>query len=206
MSARPADLPNGAPPTAPRLLQATLVTEFARSDRSKGQGEQPPIAPEAPLGARLLQDLGRQVEGALARIQFNQIVSLPQDDPNRQVWQVDLPVRYGERLDNFQLQVEEEHPRGEHVGGMAAWSVRLSFDLAPLGPVHARIGLTGETISSTFWAEQPQTAALIKRRLDDLRGGLERVGLDVGRLDALPGRPPAGPPGPALPPLLDEQA
>ncbi len=192
----------GGKPVYPQALSPQPTAQGAAQ-----QAAQPATA-EAPA-VRLVQELASQVEGALSRIQYNQLSSLPGDDPNRQAWQLDLPLRNGEHLDAFRLRVEEEkHARAlEHEG--STWRVDLAFNLDPLGPIRVRIGLQGETVSSVFWAENPETVSLIERRMEVLEQGLERVGLEVGRLSAHRGQPPAKPRHPGEQPesgLLDEQA
>jgi hypothetical protein len=204
--------PQAAAGTQSAVTGAKTLYPQVPNQPSAGQhtAQQPPQPTAAELPhARLVQDLASQVEGALSRIQYNQLSSLPGDDPNRQAWQLDLPFRDGAHLQSFHLRIEEEkHARAlEHEG--STWRVDLAFDLAPLGPVRARIGLQGEVVSSVFWAEKPETVALIEKRLQVLEQGLIRVGLEVGRLSAHRGRPPARSPAPDERPdpgLLDEKA
>ncbi len=195
------------PPTAqgPGLASET-APELPLSIRRHAEGESAPRqnspAPD-PASGRLVQELTRQVEGALARIQYNQLQSLPQDDPSRQAWQLDLALRNGESFDGFQLRIEEERSPKQGSGEGSTWTVTLDFELAPLGPVQARVGVQGERVSSTFWAEKPETAALIQRRLDELRQGFQRAGLEVGKLAAHRGRAATSSPK-SDGPLLDE--
>lgn len=177
------------------------ATAAAGSD-AKAQAAQVQADPET---ARLSQELGRQVEGAIARIQYHQLASLPSGDPNHQVWQLDLPWRDGQELGHWHLEIEKDGRR-QGAGGSAAWTVILTLDLEPLGPVHTRISLQGEAVTSTFWAERPETARLIGARLDELRAGLEGVGLEVKGLASHAGAGPQPRPLTAPGPLLDEQA
>jgi hypothetical protein len=176
-------------------------------------GGQAQTAPSAvpttePVTTRWVRELATQVEGALSRIQYNQLNSLPGEDPNRQAWQLDLPFRNGEHLGALRLRIQEEkHAKAlAHEG--STWRVDLAFELEPLGPIRVRIGLQGETVSSIFWAEKPETVDLLERRMRELEQGLERVGLDIGRLSAHRGRPPAEqePDSPPEAGLLNEQA
>jgi hypothetical protein len=149
--------------------------------------------------------LGRQVEGAIARIQYHQLASLPPSDPQHQIWHLDLPWRDGEQLSHWHLEIEKDGRR--QAGGTASsWTVTLTLDLEPLGPVHTRISLQGTAVASTFWAERPETARLIGDRLEELRRGLEGVGLEVTGLAAHTGKPPKARAIPTPGPLLDEQA
>jgi hypothetical protein len=198
-----------APPLPPRetLGAARAPLPEGADQAARGAEPKPGATSLAQLPApRLVQELTRQVEGALSRIQYNQLASLPQEDGSRQVWQLDLPVRNAEGMDGLQLRIQQEpnHQGGKVTG--ASWSVNLAFDLEPLGPVRARIGLLGETVSSTFWAERRNTADLIRRRLDDLRQGFQQAGLEVGQLNARRGLPQEPVEDTGRGPLVDEQA
>lgn len=176
----------------------------ARSDgTSKPRGQTPAPDPGLP---RLMQELSRQAEGALSRIQYNQLASLPQEDPNRQIWQLDLPLRNGNRLDAFHLRIEEERNGAEQSAEGASWTINLEFELSPLGPIQVRVGILGETVSGTFWAQRRETANLISRRLEELQTGFERVGLEVGKLKSLVGTRPDLKPAATESPILDEKA
>jgi hypothetical protein len=142
------------------------------------------------LSQRIGAELSRQVEGALARVQYHQLASLPQDESNRQVWQLELPVRNEQQLDAIKLRIEERGNDRQASAESSSWRVDLSFELEPLGPVQVRIGLQGVRISSTFWAERTATTALISARLEELRQGLESVGLEVGELASRLGTAP----------------
>jgi len=82
---------------------------------------------------------------------------------------MELPIRHGDQVDVFDLRIEEEepHPHGENTTS-PRWSVRLSFDLAGLGPVHALISLQAESVATRFWVERPETARLFDHWLETL--------------------------------------
>lgn len=208
--AKPSTAP-GAP--APQAQTASrppaAAADFVLKVRLMAEPEAARKAQPQPLenaSTRLVQELTRQVEGALSRIQYNQLQSLPQEDPNRQAWQLDLALRNGEQLDAFQLKVEEDR-RGKKPGqDGSTWTINLSFDLAPLGPIHTRVGLNADTVSSTFWAEKPETALLISAKLETLKQGFERAGLDVGKLDCHRGKPATDEEHRKTPSILDENA
>ncbi len=177
----PADLKSG-------ILELLFML---RPKLAAAQTAQQPVAPVViDRGADLvglLTELVSQAEGSMARIVFNQLSSLPGDDTNHQLWQFDLPLRQGEKSDRFRVQIEREtKQRG---GGKAEtlWSAKLDFDLEPTGPVHARLALMGEEISSRFTAEYSETAHRLDQALPHLANAFSRAGLKVGTLSATQG-------------------
>jgi hypothetical protein len=141
----------------------------------------------SPLDAglsKLLTQILRQTEGSLARIQLNQLSSLPTDEGSRQVWQFEIPVKHPEGFDNFQLRIEREQSHSEKKGAQHRWRLSLHFDLDPLGPVQAQITLLGEQVSALFLTERKESAALIEQQLASLERAFSRVGLKVGHLAA----------------------
>ena len=151
-----------------------------------------------------LTELVSQAEGSLARILFNQLSSLPGDNNNQQLWQFELPFRHGEKCDSFRVQIERETKRNGKGKREDRWSVKLDIELEPSGPIHARLVLIGEEISSRFTAEHAETAARLEQALPHLASAFSRAGLKVGTLSATRGatdsdlRPRY--------PLLDEKA
>lgn len=150
-------------------------------------------------------DMLRQTEGALARLQLSQLASLPSDQQPQRLWSLELPVLHDQRTDLFQLRIEEE-AAGSQAGSVTPWSVMLAFDLPSLGPVHARILVNGPQVSATLWAERPSTAALFNDQLDELRNGLQRAGMLVGRVACTEGTPTSPPATPGSTPLVDTRA
>ncbi len=149
------------------------------------RSSQPPPSPLESGISKLLNQLFRQTEGSLARIQLNQLASLPSEDGNnRQVWQFDIPVRHPNGFDNFQLKVEREQHQGKKRDARHRWRVSLHFDLESLGPVQAQVTLLGEEVSALFLAERKESATLIEQHLSALDLAFSRAGLKVGHLAA----------------------
>lgn len=162
-----------------------------------------PLPPDSPL--RFLLDLLKQLDGGLARIQSNQLASLPQEDPARQTWQFELPIRHNEQLDVFRIRLQREPGKsGEKED--AVWSLTLRMNLEPLGPMRVQLRLQGEAISSVLWAEQAETTSLIQNNLEKLRSALEKAGLDVTKLEAYQGKNDGDEQLPRGLSLLDEKA
>ena len=155
-----------------------------------------------PVG--LFTELVSHAEGSLARILFNQLSSLPGDNSNQQIWQFEIPYRHGEKCDSFRVQIERETRQNGAGQTEFLWSVRLDFDLEPIGPVQARLALAGEEISSRFTAEHAETTRRIEQALPQLARAFSRAGFKVGSLSATRGSCD-NEPRPRFP-LLDEKA
>jgi len=133
----------------------------------------------------------RHVEGGLARIQMHQLAALPNEGAAPLL--IDLPIRHGERTDVFQLRIDPEQGGTSHARAepAQAYSVKLSFDLPGLGPVHASIGLNQHSVSTQLWAEHAATAALVNEHIPTLRDRLAETGLVVQCGECVSGCPPA---------------
>ncbi len=152
-----------------------------------------------------LQELLRQVDGSLARIQLSQLAANSEDD-GRRSWLLDLPLRHGDQLDLLQIRIDEERG-GKGRGSDSLWSITLAVELDGLGEIHIRVTLTGGVISATFWAGDNRTAELFEQHLGELQQRLRAAGLCVGNLSTRHGSPQTADERPALPyVLLDEKA
>ncbi|MES9825642.1 MAG: flagellar hook-length control protein FliK [Candidatus Thiodiazotropha endolucinida] len=146
----------------------------------------PPAAQETNPTTRLLLDLFKHLDGAIARIQTNQLSSLPTEDTTRQVWQFELPIRQEGGFDLFHFRISRDAVRkGTETEFM--WSLTLHMNLPSLGPMRVRLSLFGEKLSTTIWSEMPDTASLVNQHLGRLRTSLESTGLEVNKLEAFQG-------------------
>ncbi len=163
-----------------RLLQANLDPRLIQH-QLKGSSEA-----LAENGIKLLIGLLKHLDGAIARIQTHQLASLPQDDPTRQVWQFELPVRNGEELDLFSIRIGREDG-AKKSDEETVWSLTLRMNLPPLGPMRVQLRLQGENLSTLIWSQRPQTNDLVQNHLKALRSAYEQQGLSVQRLDSFVG-------------------
>ena len=157
--------------------------ELPPETRQSHGREQDPGAPQTQPAIRHLTDLLKQLDGAIARIQTNQLASLPQDDPTRQVWQLELPLVHQERVDVHQLTIKREGggPGAEH---NTVWSLTLQMNLQPLGPMRVQLRLQGKALATLIWAERQGTKQLLEQHLSALQQAFEQADLEVTRLQA----------------------
>jgi hypothetical protein len=188
-------------------LRGQIEELMAPEQRTIPTENRPPTSPLDAGISKLLNQLLRQTEGSLARIQLNQLSSMPAEEGARQVWQLDIPVKHPEGFDNFQLRIEREQSHSEKKGAQHRWRLSLHFDLDPLGPVQAQITLLGEEVSALFLTERKESATLIEQQLTSLEQAFSRAGLKVGHLAAKrSGKVPTEIPNSFPHPLLDEKA
>jgi hypothetical protein len=152
-------------------------------------------------------DLLKQTEAALARVQLNQLASLPRESENRLVeWLFDIPVRRGNDVDlwSARLYRDAEGNTETNEKTKAQWSVQLAFDLPGLGPMQAQVNLHGDRVSTHFWATRQDTLPRLRENLHALREAMLEVGLDVGEIDCQLGAIPDIP-GRDRGPLISEK-
>ncbi len=136
-----------------------------------------------------LNGLLAQVEGAVYRVQVNQLQAVSSHEAGPPSWHLEVPVRHGEQGHVLELRIERE--RAARQGSRDdTWSVDLALNLEEMGPVHARITVTGAIVSTGLWASRPATAALFERNMDELRGRLAGAGLNVGSIHCHRGTAP----------------
>jgi hypothetical protein len=192
----------GAPDAAP-LLRAMPPQPQPRAEASLAQ-----LALAADEPAALARHVLHQVEGALARVELGQLASLRSEGTNAPFWLLELPVRAPDgETDVLQLRIERDGG-GTDAQGLPVWAVSLTFDFGALGPVHARVAVRGEQVSTLFSAEREATVARLRGELGSLESAFAQRGLTVGALGCRAGAPEAAheSAGTAAGPLLDVDA
>jgi len=173
----------------PSASGTSVPVQSSMSNTPPGRNSAPPSLP-LPLPPDLAGNAPvHQAEAALARLQMNQLSSLPAEHGGTPMWVLDLPVRREDQVDVLRLQVEADDRR-DRPQELRSWSVSLDLEPSNLGPVHARLTLNGGQISATVWAEQPDTAALFATHLEELRAGMTHAGLAVATMGCYCGKAP----------------
>jgi hypothetical protein len=193
-SAPSATIPAGtAPPlyTARGLLAAGVVTAApAPPEPVAGEGR-------PPRGTDTVERLLGQVEGALARTRVHQLVALPEaraaaENLPSPAWIAEIPLLHPHGVDVLQVRIEEHGGHRQPGGGERHWQVLLSLDAEPLGTLHALVQLAGQRLRATLWAERAATLHAARAALGELDSALRAHGVEVARLECVPGRPPHG--------------
>lgn len=192
--------------TSPREAATTQPAPPLRGLALQAQAASAPTLARASLAGIALDELQQQTDGSLARLQLNQLASLPNSTEPQPSWLLELPLRHESQVDLFHLRIGRE--AATHTDNAATgrpWVVSLAFDLPGLGPVQARVAVLGEQVSTTFWAEQVNTTQAFHSHLETLRQNLQQAGLGVGDLVCRTGQAPQPPTGPRAP-LMDTRA
>ncbi|NLG77147.1 MAG: flagellar hook-length control protein FliK [Xanthomonadaceae bacterium] len=153
--------------------------------------------------AQQLNELSRQIEGALARLTTVQIANSAPDHAHSIL--VELPIRHDDRASVMRLRIEQDDARKHECDADSAWSVEAALDLGPIGSLHARVTLRGQRVGVQLRADSPGVVEALASRAGDLEAILRDVGLEVDRVVCLHGMP-AGDTGVRPTRLLDVRA
>ena len=171
---------NTTTPPQPSAMQSSPQRVFAK-DSAEG----------------LIETLIRQTQGALAKIQLNQVASLSQanqpaaETTANQQWFFEVPVNTGTQVETVSIFIEEEKESKTEEDNKKEkrWQVNLGFDLENFGKLHVTLTLVGESASSTIWVEQGDVYHTVQPQLSTLQTRLEALGINVEKLDCRIGLP-----------------
>ncbi|MET0091586.1 MAG: flagellar hook-length control protein FliK [Candidatus Thiodiazotropha sp.] len=175
--------PQSVPQSTPQSQTAPLPSPQGPAPMP---GQTPTAAVESNPTVKLLLDLFKHLDGAVARIQTNQLHSLASEDGGRPIWQFELPIRHDNGVDLFQFRIS---PDAQHASKdvSSGWRLTLHMNLTPLGPMKVQLHLIGERVSTIIWSQNPGTSERVGQHLDTLRRGLESAGLEVTKLASYQG-------------------
>jgi hypothetical protein len=179
-------LPHSAQTAPNSPVRASAHHPIQSQSPPPSQSSVAPQSVETDATVKLLLDLFKHLDGAIARIQTNQLSSLPAEDTVRQVWQFDLPLRHENGFDLFHIRIVGDDRR-HGTDSQTEWQLTLHMNLQALGPMKVRLHLIGETLSTIIWSERPETSKLVKQHLQQLRSGFESAGLAINKLEAFQG-------------------
>lgn len=140
----------------------------------------------------------RQIAATLARVQSNQLQSLaaPRSDADGSTlinnWNIEIPVFLEGQFKPIQLQIREErNPDSNQPENTKnrQWKITLGFDFDELGEFFATLRIIDNSVSATFWSEQPDTLQRISNELQRLNKSLNKLGLNVNELECRRGKP-----------------
>jgi hypothetical protein len=132
----------------------------------------------------LLKDLQTKSEGTLARLMLNQFKSLPQEDPSKQVWTLELPFLEKKQTTALQIQIEADSPttkKGKTTN--KTWSASITLSPPNLHTLHCKISFFDNTVHTNFWSQHGKTTQLIQNHLNHLSSRLEEAGLTPGNMN-----------------------
>ena len=112
------------------------------------------------------------------------------DSVANQSWSLELPVWVEQKLNIIDIHIEADKDN-ETLTKSAdkAWNARLSFDLEEHGNMVAFATLRGKTIAAILWVSEASTVNKVNRELAVMAENLDRLGLEVERLQCRVGEP-----------------
>lgn len=138
---------------------------------------------------QMMRDLLQDVESVTAKIQFNQLSMVQDNDlnTNANVWLFDLPVKEKQQLEMLQMRIDQQYTGKNKDKDSVIWQVQLNLETQNLGPMQARITLYALDVSVVLLAERQQSATLLTTYLEHLDGRLNDIGLNVSHLSCRQG-------------------
>ena len=131
----------------------------------------------------LFKSLQHKSENTLAKIVMDQLMSLPKEDSQKQIWTLDIPFLDKEKAETVKIEIQRDKKKNEQSAGNN-WSVNITITPPELGTIHCVIIYQNDVISTYFKSQKSQTTDLINHNLDYLKEQLEESGLTTGHMNA----------------------
>ncbi len=158
-------------------------------------------------GESALRQLGNAVqelaEKSLAQVQLQQFRTLNsrlQDATGPAQWHLDIPLKLPDAYGNLYMQLfeprtatEEKKPdrqKKSRKAGSGRWRVFLELELEQLGALAAEVSVQEKTVEATLWSGNDDLRHRVHEQLENLRGDLERQGIEVADLRCSANPPP----------------
>lgn len=165
------------------LVSNTSIGDGSIKGSSDGSNEQ------------LLQLL-RMALSVLTRTQSQQLFTAnsqlftTNDNTANQSWSLELPVWVDQKLNVIDIHIEAEKDSEKLTkANDKAWNARLAFDLEEHGNMVAFATLRGKTIAAVLWVTNAATVDKVNIELASMAENLDRLGLQVERLQCRVGEP-----------------
>jgi len=165
---------------------ATLPPPYAGAALQGQPPATPLLMPEAAL-EMIAALLSKEAKAALSRQVLMQAASLPksaqtssaqtssaQGSPQRSgaSWLFELLFAAPDGPAVGQFEIDRDGDPPQDGAPDPVWRVRFSLDFAPIGPIHARISLSGGQAHVALWAENDETRSLLDAQQADLADAL----------------------------------
>lgn len=153
----------------------------------KGALPQPIKTPALPVDLNqpnnLAETLKESVTQALARVQANQLSSIPKDPTTQPSFLVDLPVSIDENsAEVIPMLIEEEEAHSDEECEKNSWSITLALDMENLGTLQVKVSLIADKIDVNIWADLEETRQLFEQKNYLLADALQQENLLIRTL------------------------
>jgi hypothetical protein len=213
LAAEAAQPDGAAAPVASDLKAQLLRLIAALAPVAQGPGRAPgtstpppvaggPLAGQSPAIASLVAGadpraaaavLSHEAQAALARVQLSQAASATQaGDTTR--WMFEAPVQTPGGSGVAQFEISRDGKGGASAAAAPTWRARFSLDVAPSGPVHAELALSGGKLRVTLTAESDAARQAMQAEAPQLIGELSASEDADVAVRFITGAPPAAAP------------
>ncbi len=134
--------------------------------------------------------LKKAVDGALARIESQQILAHQAQQQHQVYLLFELPVLDRDTLGIWRFYVRDEAKRNDSNEEEKCWTIICSVNLVNVGPLAIRLTYAQETTSVTFYSESQQVCGLIDQTLPAFTDRLHGLGFTGVALATMLGRLP----------------
>ena len=170
------------------LLSADRSTQAARSTKTILLAIRESIA-SAMHGSGLtveeraaLSRLLGNIDALIGSMTNHQISSMPQDDGAPQRWVSSLPLQWGEKL--IEIEIEMQHRPSTENEESPEWQLSLRFELDALGAISIFIGMMGNRLSVDILSSEEASTQYFVESMPALKTQLVMAGLEVNRISA----------------------
>ena len=108
-----------------------------------------------------------------------------------------IPINDEQKTRELRLKIRQKHRASETQ--QQCWDIHFDFEFGLLGLISTHLVLEENTLSASFWSEQPDTQVKIDNGLDDFKQQLNRAGFDLGQFYSFVGKPPVEAEEPMMP-------
>jgi hypothetical protein len=154
------------------------------------------VAPDVAM-ARLAKETGAAISRqVLMQAASAQSGARAPGDAAERGWLFEIPLATPQGASIAQFEIDRDGAADGQDEDEPVWRAKFSLDVDPMGPVHAKIAMSGGKVRVTLWAEDGETLDRLTQRQAELSDILEEEGLSA-QVAVFPGAPSAAvrPPG-----------
>jgi flagellar hook-length control protein FliK len=166
------------------IKQAQIAPFFEAVKKSTSRMEN--NAKEIELALKLnTENLNRQIESSIARIEVNQSKAIVTHDNQTPIWSIEIPVKNKQDIDLVKLNIQANRDSKSKNTKEQLWTANLKIDFANIGAVSAKLSIIDKEVNATLWSENETLNELINDNLFLLNKQIERCGLSTGKIICL---------------------
>lgn len=179
-------------PRPPTLLPLPNAAYANTQDATKRPFSFNSLAAAETLDLTTIQGLKRAVDGAISRIEAQQLLSLQAQHQQQTFLLFEIPVVVRGQVSTWHFNIREEPDEDSTADAQSkTWSVVLSVELPAVGPLSIHLTHSRQETTINFYSERRPVCGLIDSAIPGFVNRLENLGLDGVSLSSHLGKLPA---------------